>query len=131
VTPYLLYEDAGAAVDWLCKAFGFEEKVRMNDDAGKVNHAEVGVVDSVVMLGHPGPDYQSPATHGHPSQAVYIYVDGIDAHFERAKAAGATVLQEPADQFFGDRTYMVADPEGHQWNFAEHVRDVPPEEMHP
>ena len=112
------------------KAFGFGERMRMTGPDGKVNHAEVDVAgDSVVMMGSPGSDYQSPQRHGHVGALVYIYVDDVDGHFARAKGAGATVLQEPADQFFGDRTYVVADPEGQQWNFAQHVRDVSPEEM--
>ena len=60
-----------------------------------------------------------------------MYVDDVDAHFKRAKAAGATILEEPADQFYGDRRYGVEDPEGHQWFFATHVRDVAPEDMKP
>ena len=66
VTPYLFYEDAGAALDWLVKAFGFGERMRMTGPDGKVNHAEVDVAgDSVVMMGSPGSDYQSPQRHGH------------------------------------------------------------------
>ena len=130
VTPYLFYEDPGAAVDWLVEAFGFKERFRMAGPDGKVNHAEVEVEgDSVVMMGYPGPDYQGPKKQGHVHVLVYIYVDDVDRHFARAQGAGATVLQEPADQGYGDRTYLVADPEGHQWNFAQHVRDVRPEEM--
>lgn len=59
----------------------------------------------------------------------YLFVEDVDAHFGRAKAAGAKILQEPADQFYGDRTYCAQDPEGHQWYFAQHVRDVAPEDM--
>ena len=68
---------------------------------------------------------------GAATQLVYVYVDDVDKHFATAKAAGAGVLSEPADQFYGDRTYSAEDPEGHQWSFAQHVRDVAPEDMHP
>ena len=131
ITPYLLYEDAGAAVDWLVDAFGFEERERMADGEGKVNHAEVALADGVVMLGCPGPDYQSPKRSGHSHAYVHLYVDDVDAHFEKAKAAGAKILLEPEDQFYGDRRYSAEDPEGHQWFFAQHVRDVAPEDMKP
>ena len=84
VTPYLFYEDPGAAVDWLVEAFGFKERFRMAGPDGKVNHAEVEVEgDSVVMMGYPGPDYQGPKKQGHVHVLVYIYVDDVDRHFAR------------------------------------------------
>ena len=132
VTPYLFYEEPGAAVDWLVEAFGFKERFRMAGPDGKVNHAEVEVErDSVVMMGHPGPDYQGPKRIGNRTQLTYVYVDDVDKHYETARAAGAQILSEPTDQFYGDRTYGAEDPEGHHWSFAQHVRDVAPEDMHP
>jgi uncharacterized glyoxalase superfamily protein PhnB len=131
ITPYLLYEDLDATLDWLIGAFGFTEQVRMKGPDGKANHAEVGLADGVVMMGHPGPDYKNPKRLGGATQMVYVYVDDVDKHFAVAKAAGANILSEPADQFYGDRTYGAEDPEGHQWSFAQHVRDVAPEDMHP
>ena len=129
VTPYLYYKDAAAALEFLTSAFGFTEKVRMPDDSGGVAHAEVAYGDGVVMFGTPREDYKNPKELGGATQLVYVYVDDVDAHFEHAKAAGAKVIREPEDQFYGDRTYAVADPEGHEWSFATHVRDVSPEEM--
>lgn len=129
ITPYLLYEDVSAALDWLSEAFGLTERLRIPDETGKVTHAEMQLADGVVMLGCPGPDYRNPAKLGHVTQFVYIYVDDVDAHYEHAKAAGGRILKEPEDQFYGDRTYAAADPEGHQWFFGQHVRDVSPEEM--
>jgi uncharacterized glyoxalase superfamily protein PhnB len=131
ITPYLLYEDVDATLDWLVATFGFTEQVRMRGPDGKANHAEVNLGDGVVMMGHPGPDYQNPGRRGGATQLVYVYVDDVDKHFAVAKAAGARILTEPADQFYGDRTYGAEDPEGHQWSFAQHVRDVAPEDMHP
>ena len=131
ITPYLLYEDLDATLDWLIGAFGFTERVRMKGPDGKANHAEVGLADGVVMMGHPGPDYKNPKRLGGATQLVYVYVDDVDKHYEAAKAAGANLLSEPADQFYGDRSYAAEDPEGHQWSFAQHVRDVAPEDMHP
>jgi len=131
VTPYLLYENLDAAVDWLVPAFGLTERVRMKGPDGKANHAELGIGDGVVMMGHPGPDYQGPKRIGNRTQLTYVYVDDVDKHYETARAAGAQILSEPTDQFYGDRTYGAEDPEGHHWSFAQHVRDIAPEDMHP
>lgn len=131
ITPYLLYEDVDAALDFLTAVFGFTEDVRMKGPDGKANHAEVRLGWGVVMMGHPGPDYRNPKRRGGATQLVYVYVDDVDKHFAAAKMAGAKILDEPADQFYGDRTYGAEDPEGHQWSFAQHVRDVAPEDMHP
>lgn len=129
VMPYLHYEDSSAALEFLVRAFGFTEKVRMTDDQGRVTHAEVQIGDGVVMLGTPPGDYENPAKLGSKTQSVYVYVDDVDAHCERAKEAGAKIVSEPEDKFYGDRSYGVADPEGHEWYFATHVRDVSPEEI--
>ncbi len=126
VMPYLLYEDSEAALEFLVNAFGFTEKVRMTGDDG---HAEVQMSDGVIMFGTPPGDYKNPAQLGGKTQIVYVYVDDVDAHHARTKQAGAKIVREPEDQFYGDRNYAVEDPEGHEWNFGTHVRDVSPEEM--
>jgi uncharacterized glyoxalase superfamily protein PhnB len=77
------------------------------------------------------PNCFKPKHLGGATQLAYIYVDDVDKHFESAKAQGNTILSEVADQFYGDRTYTAEDPEGHQWTFTQHVRDVAPEDMHP
>ena len=117
IAPYLLYEDGAAAIDFLTNAFGFEVVMRM-EDGGVVNHAELKLGDDTVMLGHPGPDYESPKKTGYSNALVHVYVDDVDTHFERAKAAGAEIVTEPADQEYGDRRYDARDPEGHSWFFA-------------
>ena len=124
ITPYLLYEDVPAALDWLSKAFGFRERLRFTGDDGTVNHAEMEYEDGVVMLGDPGPDYRNPKRSGAVTVQLHVYVDDVDAHCERARAAGATILRELADKEYGDRSYSVADIEGHAWMFGQHVRDV-------
>jgi PhnB protein len=131
ITPYLLYEDVAAALAFLTRAFGFRERMRLPGPGGKIAHAEVELADGVVMMGCPGPDYRNPRHLGGTTQNVYVYVDDVDKHFERARREGARILQEPADQFYGDRRYGAEDPEGHQWYFAQHVRDVAPEDLHP
>ena len=129
VTPYLFYRDCDAAIDFLTSALGFNEKYRMPGQDGKTGHAELELEGGAIMLGHPGADYKNPNDLGGRTQTVYIYVEDVDAHFEHAKSAGADIQREPEDQFYGDRTYGVHDPEGHSWSFATHVRDVSPEEM--
>lgn len=131
ITPYLLYEDVATALGWLTRAFGFQERMRLPGPDGAISHAEMELADGVIMLGCPGPDYQNPKRLGHVTQNIYVYVDDVDKHFSRAREAGATILQEPADQFYGDRRYGAVDPEGHQWYFAQHVRDVAPEDLKP
>jgi PhnB protein len=118
IAPYLLYEDGAAAIDFLTNAFGFEEVMRMEDDKGDVNHAELRLGEDTVMLGDPGDDYRNPRNADHSTALVHVYVDDVDAHFERAKAAGAEIVIEPTDQEYGDRRYDAKDPEGHFWSFA-------------
>ena len=129
ITPYLYYEDLAAALDWLARAFGFRERLRMPGPDGSVAHAEMELADGVIMLGRPDPGYRNPNRLGGVTVSLYVYVDDVDEHFRRAKAAGATVVQEPKEEFWGDRFYGVKDPEGHHWYFAQCVRDVSPEEM--
>jgi PhnB protein len=124
ITPYLPYEDGDKAVDWLVSAFGFTERMRMHMPDGTVGHAELEHAGGLVMLATPG-GYRSPVTDGRRSDVmVHVYVDDVDAHFARARDAGATIVDEPSDQPYGDRRYVAADPEGHVWMIATHVRDV-------
>lgn len=122
ISPYLLYEDGGSAIEFLTKAFGFEEKMRMTNDDGVVNHAELQLGDDTVMLGTPGEDFKNPKHAGHLTALVHVYLDGVDAHFERAKSAGAEIVMEPTDQEYGDRRYDAKDPEGHFWSFSTPLR---------
>jgi PhnB protein len=129
ITPYLLYHDVASALDWLSKTFGFRESFRMDGPGGKVTHAEMRMEDGLVMLGSPDKEYKNPKELKGVTQFLYVYVDKVDEHFARTKAAGAKILKEPEDQFYGDRSYAAEDPEGHHWYFATHVKDVTPEEM--
>jgi PhnB protein len=128
ITPYLLYRDGSAAVDYLTRTFGFEEVMRSQSPEGRVGHAELRIGDGHVYLGEPGPDYRSPSELGGVTVLIHAYVDDVDAHFARAKEAGADVKGEPEDRPYGDRVYHALDPEGHDWFFAQHLRDVPVEE---
>lgn len=132
LTPYLLYRDVGKALNWLNKAFGFTEYGdRFAGEDGTVQHAAMRISrgGEVFMMGCPGSKYKNPKQLRSNTQLLYITVKDVDRHFARAKKAGAKVLEKPADTFYGDRRYGVTDPEGHQWYFAQHVRDVSSAEM--
>lgn len=130
ITPYVLYEDCAGALDWLAKAFGFEEQLRsIAPDGETVWHAEMALGGATIYMGDPGDDYKNPTRLGAVTMSLYVYLDGdVDAHFGQAKAAGAEILEEPADQEYGDRRYAAKDPEGHHWFFAQKLRQVAPEE---
>ena len=131
ITPYLYYRDVANALAWLARAFGLRERVRMPGPEGGILHAEMECADGVVMLGCPAPDYRNPKALGRVTQSLYVYVDDVDEHCRQAKEAGATLLEEPQDQPYGDRRYGAEDPEGHHWYFAQHVRDVTEEGTKP
>jgi PhnB protein len=124
ITPYLLYADVAAALDWLARTFGLRERMRMPGPDGKITHAEMDFADGVVMMGCPGPDYKNPARLGGLTVLIHVYVDDVDAHYAKAKASGAVIVAEPEDKPYGDRTYAAKDLEGHQWHFAQHIRDI-------
>jgi len=129
VTPYLLYEDLGRAIDWLSRSFGLVERdgARVPDEDGAPRHTEMEIGgDGLVMIGQPGADFRSPNRDGGFAITLYVYVDDVDAHCEAARAAGAALLAEPADMPYGDRRYEAEDVEGHHWFFATLVRDVDP-----
>jgi PhnB protein len=129
VTPYLLYEDLESAMDWLVDTCGFEDRVRVPGPDGKPMHGELYLHEGVVMMGSPSNGYRNPKNLGGVTQLVYVYVDDVETHHAKAAAAGAKILAPPEDQIYGDRNYTLEDPEGHQWTFGQHVRDVAPEDM--
>ncbi len=131
VTPYLAVDDAAAAIEYYVKAFGAQERGRMEAPDGKIGHAELAIGDSLVMLSDPFPQASTrpPSELGGTSASVVLYVEDVDAVVKQAVAAGATVTMEVADQFWGDRFGTITDPFGHVWSIATHVEDVPPEQM--
>ena len=119
VIPYLLYEDADTAVEFLTRAFAFREVNRTLTDAGRIMNVELaGPVGGEVWLG------EVDSVQG--ASIVYVYVDDADAHCAQARAAGATIGSEPADQFYGDRRYDARDPQGHTWFFAHPISEDSP-----
>lgn len=120
ITPYLLYQDAGAAVSWLAEAFGLRQTGDLyKGQDGRVNHASMAFGDAVLMLGSPGRDFPNPKTLGHATQNLYVDVDDVAQHYARAVKAGAKIIEEPTNTFYGARRYGAEDPEGHRWYFAQ------------
>ena len=119
IIPYLLYSDAPAAIDFLCGAFGFTEQFRFPMPDGRVGHAQLVYEGNLVMLASVFPEggFASPLDLPAVHSQVYCAVDDTDAHYERARGAGATIAAEPADQH-GQRMYRAMDTEGHRWLFA-------------
>ena len=123
VTPYLAVEGAAKIIEFTKQAFGAQERHRMAAPDGSIMHAEVKIGDSHVMLGEArGPVKAMPSM-------LYLYVPDVDAVYQRAIGAGAKSEQEPADQFYGDRTASVKDFAGNIWGIGKHIEDVDPEEM--
>ncbi len=127
LTSALCYRDPKAALTFLEAAFGFELVMLIEDNDGNLAHSEMSFGDSLIMIGNEWTArHKSPASiEGFNTQTVHIHLEGdIDAHCERARAAGAEILMEPEDQFYGDRTYRCRDPEGHFWTVGAPVRSV-------
>jgi len=130
-TPYLIVKGAAEAIEFYKRAFGATEMLRMADPHGRVGHAEIKIGDSVIMLAdeHPAMGYRSPRSLGGSSVSILLYLEDVDAVFERAVKAGAQAQRPVANQFYGDRSGTLEDPFGHVWTVATHVEDVPPEEL--
>jgi PhnB protein len=132
VTPGVVASPAAAAIDFYKKAFGAQELSRMPGPDGKrIMHAEIKIGDSVLFVHDewPGSGCMAPASLKGTTMSLFLYVEDVDAAFQKAVAAGATAVMPPADMFWGDRFGKVSDPFGHQWGLATHIEDVPPEEM--
>ena len=129
ITPYLLYADVAAAIEFLQRAFGFEEVLRYTGAEGYVNHAEMRLGDDVIYMGDPGDEYRNPAALGGATVLIGVHgVEDVDALCERARDAGAEITEEPTDQEYGERRFSATDPEGHTWFVAQPIREVAPEE---
>jgi uncharacterized glyoxalase superfamily protein PhnB len=127
----LCYRDPKAALKWLENAFGFETVMVITDAEGNLGHSEMRHGNGLLMIGNEWTDdHKSPASIGRKNtQTVHVHLDeDIDKHCARARAAGAEIIQDPATQFYGDRTYRARDPEGHIWTFGQTVKQVTREE---
>jgi uncharacterized glyoxalase superfamily protein PhnB len=124
VVPILVYEDVGDAIDWLCRTFGFRERLRAGPPGGSVSHAQLDIGDGAIMLGRHGGEFRPPRP-GEVSQYVTVHVEDVDGHFEQAQRSGARILKPPSNMPFGERQYTVEDPGGHRWTFSQSIADVP------
>ena len=119
--PFLRYRDAPGAIDWLAKAFGFEEQIVVPNENGTVAHAQLAVGDGVIMLASARDDelrIKSPHDLGAVSGGIYVYLQDVDAHCERARGAGAEIIRGPEDTDYGSREYTARDIEGYLWSFG-------------
>jgi uncharacterized glyoxalase superfamily protein PhnB len=139
ISPSVFYDDAAAAIDWLCRAFGFEVRLKVEGDKGRIEHSELAFGDGLIMVGsistEPQPKrpfrvkFKSPTSlDGANTQSLMVFVDDAEAHCARARAAGAKIFMEPEVHDYGedhwaDRSYGAVDPEGHHWWFTQRVRD--------
>lgn len=124
VFPFLRYQDAPAAIEWLAKAFGFEERAVYPGPDGTVSHAEMSLGRGMIMLSSAKDDalgMKTPRGLGAVTQGIYVYVEDVDAHHERAKAAGAEIVIELQDTHYGSREYAARDPEGNLWSFGTYA----------
>ena len=131
VTPYLIINGAGAAIDFYKKVFSATERMRIPTQDGKVGHAEIEIGGSVIMLADECPERGAKGPHaiGGTPVSIHVYVANSDDVFAKAMAAGAKQLRPVENQFYGDRSGGFADPFGHSWYVSTHVEDVSPEEL--
>ena len=130
VTPYLTCKSSAKAIDFYKSVFGATEIMRMAGPDDKIGHAEIRIGDSHIMLADEFPGMSSAPTPGAKNACgLFVYLEDVDATFNRAVAAGAKVDMPLANQFWGDRYGKITDPFGHNWGLAQHVEDVAPDEM--
>jgi PhnB protein len=130
-TPYLIIGGAAQAIRFYKRAFDATELIHLPGPDGRIAHAELKIGDSIIMLADEVLDmgYRSPRSLGGSPVSLLLYVEDVDAVFQRAVAAGALVLRPLANQFYGDRSGTLEDPFGHLWTVATHIEDVPAEEI--
>jgi uncharacterized glyoxalase superfamily protein PhnB len=135
----LVYQDAAAAIDWLCDAFGFEIRLKVEGDGGRIEHSELTYGEGLIMVGQETPDSERPwkrsmrspkSLGGAATQSIMFFVDDAKAHCERARARGARIVEEPATHDYGaeywsDLSYGALDPEDHLWWITERLRNPP------
>lgn len=135
----IFYQDAAAAIDWLCDAFGFAVRLKIEGDKGRIEHSELTYGEGVIMVGQETPDaphawkraMRSPKSlNGATTQSLMFFVDDADAHCAHARARGAEIVEEPSThdygpEFWSDRSYGARDPEGHVWWIAQRLRHRP------
>jgi uncharacterized glyoxalase superfamily protein PhnB len=133
ISSSLYYDDAAKAIDWLCNAFGFEVRLKVEGDGGRIEHSELVFGDGLIMVS--GNEKREKFSHvrsprevgGGNTQNLMVYVDDVEAHCKRARAAGAKIVDEPAthdygEDYWSDRSYGCEDIGGHHWWFTQRLR---------
>ena len=140
ISSAIFYDDAPKAIDWLCRAFGFEVRLKLEGEAGRIEHSELVFGEGLIMVGSAGGKSERPvplpcksprALGGANTQSLCVYVDDADAHCKRAQAGGAKIAEEPTttdygEEYWSDRGYRAEDLEGHHWFFVQRMRDQKP-----
>ena len=131
VFPYLRVRDAAAAIEFYKEAFGVEEEFRLTEPSGRIGHAQLKFGEATVMVSDEYPEYgiHGPKDAVPTGSSIHLHVEDVDAMTQQAVAAGAKLVMEPTDQFYGERSSKVLDPFGHEWLLGSHIEDVTPEEM--
>lgn len=131
VFPYLRVKDAAAAIDFYARAFGAEEKFRLSEPSGRIGHAELALGGTTLMLSDEYPEHGivGPGSTGGSGASIHLHVADADQMAAHAIAAGATMVREPADHFYGERSCTIRDPFGHEWLLGHEIERVSPEEM--
>ena len=126
--PHLVYTDVSAAIAWLSTVFGFSEHYRYGGEGALTDGAQMRLGEAWIQLTRAREDRVSPRTGGSRTQSLTIFIDDVDVHFQKVKAAGAKIVEELHETPYGELQYGVEDLEGHHWLFSRHARDVSPDE---
>ncbi len=135
----IIYQDAAAAIQWLCDAFGFEIRLKVEGDNGRIEHSELVYGDGLIMVSQETPESERPwkaamrsprSLGGASTQSIMFFVDDADAHCVYARSRGARIILEPSthdygEEYWADRSYGAVDPEGHMWWITQRVRNPP------
>ena len=127
VVPVLVYEEVDKAIEWLCRAFGFTERLRAAGPGGRIIHAQLSIGDGDLMIGASGAEFRPPRPN-EVNQYVLVRVQDVDGHYDHAKRFGARIVHPPKNMPFGERVYTVEDLAGHRWTFSHPIADVAPEQ---
>jgi predicted enzyme related to lactoylglutathione lyase len=128
ILPHVVYQDVGAAIAWLSKAFGFREHYHYGDPSEPYSGAQVHLGNAWIMLRKTRPGSQTPLQAGYETQSLTVFVDDVEAHFRKAKEAGANIVEELHETMYGELQYAATDLDGHHWLISRHARDVAPNE---
>jgi PhnB protein len=131
VYPYLRVHNTADAIDFYARAFGATERFRLTEPGGRIGHAEIRIGPATLMLSDEYPEHgiRGPRTLGGTTFSIHLHVQDVDATFERAVQAGATVVGPPKNQFYGERSGTVRDPFGHEWVLGSQIEEVSTDEM--